>query len=135
MFALDGAIGLEGHPQRRLARRAEEFMAAHFTEALSVPIIAEATDVSVRQLQDALRGMLEQSPRERLTALRMEQARLHLLTGSGATVIAKVLDCGFSHLGSFAEAYRAAYGEAPSAKLWRAEGGAGAIRKGGPRSG
>ncbi len=60
---------------------------------------------------------------------------LHLLAGSGATVTAMALDCGFSHLGSFAEAYRAAYGEAPSAKLWRAEGGTGAIRTGGPRSG
>lgn len=112
-----------GSPQSALVRRAEEFMAANLAEPLTVPLIAEAAGVSVRQLQDAFRQTLNQTPWDRLTVRRLDRARQLLLAGPGATVTRIAFDCGFSHLGRFARAYRLTYGEAPSTTLRRARGG------------
>ncbi|KGM48914.1 AraC family transcriptional regulator [Pseudooceanicola atlanticus] len=106
-------------PQHSLVSRAEEFMVANLGEPLTVPIMAEALGVSVRQLQDAFRQSVKQSPWERLTAHRLDKARRNLLAGGGDTVTAIAFDCGFSHLGRFAQTYRATFGEAPSATLRR----------------
>ncbi|MGI3169923.1 helix-turn-helix domain-containing protein [Pseudooceanicola sp. C21-150M6] len=106
-------------PQQALVRRAEDFMVAHLEDPLTVPIIAEALGVSVRQLQNAFRQSVGQSPWERLTAHRLDKARRNLLSGAGQTVTAIAFDCGFSHLGRFAQTYRSTFGETPSATLRR----------------
>ncbi|MCZ4291468.1 helix-turn-helix domain-containing protein [Hoeflea alexandrii] len=103
-------------------------MVAHSSEPLTVPIIARAVGVSVRQLQDAFRMTLGQTPWERLTAHRLENARAQLLSGGTASVTGVALGCGFSHLGRFATTYRSTYGEPPSATLARARGASSAIR-------
>lgn len=120
LFQTDPEVASGERPQRALVRRAEEFMAANLGEPLTVPIIAEATDVSVRQLQDAFRHTLGQTPWDRLTARRLERARQLLLSARGTSVTEIAFDCGFSHLGRFAQVYRSTFGEAPSATLRRA---------------
>lgn len=110
--------------RQAVVRRAEDYMAAHLADPQTVPLIAEAVGVSVRQLQDAFRQTVHQSPWDRLTAFRMEQARKDLLSGTGGSVTAIAFACGFSHLGRFAQAYRATYGEAPSTTLRRAQASA-----------
>ncbi|WP_269390884.1 AraC family transcriptional regulator [Hoeflea alexandrii] len=115
-------------PQHGLVGSAIDYMVAHSSEPLTVPIIARAVGVSVRQLQDAFRMTLGQTPWERLTAHRLENARAQLLSGGTASVTGVALGCGFSHLGRFATTYRSTYGEPPSATLARARGASSAIR-------
>jgi hypothetical protein len=55
MFLIGMDDLVKEHPQQALVSRAEEFMVANLGEPLTVPIIAEALGVSVRQLQDAFR--------------------------------------------------------------------------------
>jgi len=110
---------VDDNPQHTLVSHAEEYMVAHLGEPLTVPIIAEALGVSVRRLQDAFRQSAGQSPWERLTAHRLDKARRRLLAGGGTSVTAIALDCGFSHLGRFAQTYQGTFGEAPSATLRR----------------
>lgn len=102
-----------------LVRRARDYMAAFAAEPLTVPTIAAALGVSPRRLQDAFRAT-GQTPWEHLTAIRLTKARARLLSGAGGSVTATALDCGFSHLGRFAQCYRRKYNEAPSATLARA---------------
>ncbi|GLT08365.1 AraC family transcriptional regulator [Sulfitobacter porphyrae] len=108
-----------------LVARALEYMSAHVQDPLTVPGIAEAVGAPTRHLQDAFRVATGQSPWEHLTAMRLERARALLLAGAGRSVTAIALDCGFSHLGRFAQAYRAAYHEPPSVTLGRSKREAG----------
>ncbi|EAQ03492.1 transcriptional regulator, AraC family protein [Pseudooceanicola batsensis HTCC2597] len=127
--------GPRERPQHALVRRAEDFMLANLSEPLTVPTIAEAIGVSVRQLQDAFRQSSGQTPWDRLTAHRLHKARQRLLAGCGDSVTTIAFDCGFSHLGRFAQTYRVTFGEAPSTTLRRARGSASAIRTGTAQNG
>jgi transcriptional regulator GlxA family with amidase domain len=72
-------------------------------------------------LQLAFRAAGEPSPRAALWSIRLEAANLRLTApDEAASVSAVALDCGFTHLGRFAIAYRARFGETPSATLRRA---------------
>ncbi|MBN9888968.1 AraC family transcriptional regulator [Salipiger abyssi] len=126
---------IDDTPRHALVGRAEDYMVAHLGEPLTVPIMAEALGVSVRQLQDAFRQSVGQSPWERLTAHRLDRARRRLLAGGGPSVTAIAFDCGFSHLGRFAQTYRAAFGEAPSTTFRRARAHSNAIRTDATQSG
>ena len=58
------------------------------------------------------------TPRAFLRRCRLELARRRLLeAGEGETVSSVALDCGFGHFGDFAAAYKARFGETPSATL------------------
>ncbi|MFG6564463.1 helix-turn-helix domain-containing protein [Sulfitobacter sp. 1A13421] len=85
----------------------------------SAPDHFNMTGGSDRRLQEAFRAT-GQTPWEHLTAIRLTKARARLLSGAGGSVTAIALDCGFSHLGRFAQSYRRKYNEAPSATLARA---------------
>ncbi len=128
LFLGDPATDPAVRPQTALVRRAEEFMAANLGDPLTVPMIADACGVTARQLQDAFRRTVGQTPWERLTARRMAKARQGLLLAERDTVTGIAFDCGFSHLGRFAQAYRAEFGEAPSVTLQKAQAKTGAIR-------
>jgi transcriptional regulator GlxA family with amidase domain len=56
-----------------------------------------------------------------LRAVRLRRAHDRLLSADPhtATVAAVALRCGITHLGRFSAAYRAAFGELPSATLHR----------------
>ena len=107
-------------PTRRV-RRAEEIMRARSDEPLTVEDLARETGVGVRSLQLAFREHRGTSPRSALNALRLERANERLCAPGPATSVTGIaLDCGFTHFGRFAAAYRQRFGEAPSETLRRA---------------
>lgn len=99
-------------------KRAEEFMDARLDEPLTVSQIAAYTGVSVRRLQLIFQKRRQSTPREVLTQFRLQKVH-ELLVDSHfqLTVFQAALDCGFTHLGRFAAAYKARFGELPSETL------------------
>ena len=105
----------------KTVRRARALIDDHACESLTVPDVAEAVGVSVRALQEAFRRHLDTTPMAYLRDARLARAHGLLAEGSpGSISVAEVAtSCGFGHLGRFASAYRARYGEPPSATLNR----------------
>ncbi|RZI96870.1 MAG: AraC family transcriptional regulator, partial [Haliea sp.] len=99
-------------------RRAESFIHDHADEPLRLADIATAADVPARTLLDAFQRFRQHSPMQYLREVRLEVAHRRLRDADAATTVAAVaLDCGFLHLGRFAQAYRERFGESPSATL------------------
>lgn len=98
-------------------RRAREHIDAHFAEPLTVTAIARVAGLSVRGLQAGFHHELGQSPTQVLRETRLLHARRALRAQDGRTVAQVALACGFTHLGRFAGAYRARFGEPPSGTL------------------
>lgn len=105
----------------KTVRRATAVIDDHASEALTIPDVAEAIGVSVRALQEGFRRHLGTTPTAYLRDARLSRARALLREGSAdRTSVAEIATaCGFTHLGRFASAYRARYGEPPSATLTR----------------
>lgn len=107
-----------GQGGRACVRRAEAYMREHADAPLRMGDIAEAAGVPVRTLQDAFQRERACTPMAYLRALRLDVAHRRLREPqAGTTVAAVALDCGFTHLGRFAQAYAQRFGEAPSATL------------------
>jgi transcriptional regulator GlxA family with amidase domain len=109
-------------PAPACVRRAEAFIQAHADQPLRLADIAQATDVPARTLLHAFQKFRDRSPMQYLREVRLELAHQRLSQpgnqpGNQATVASVALDCGFVHLGRFAQAYRARFGQAPSAVL------------------
>ena len=101
-------------------RRAEAFMQAHADEPLRLADIAQAAEVPTRTLLDAFRRFRDCSPMQYLREMRLDVAHRRLSDpDAGTTVAAVAMDCGFVHLGRFAQSYRERFGHAPSATLQR----------------
>lgn len=102
-------------------RVAEEFMAAHAREAITLQDIAQAAGISIRTLQKGFQRHRNTPPMAALRNRRLLLAREQLLGADpychSVTTIA--LDCGFTHLSKFASLYRAHFGECPSETLKR----------------
>lgn len=100
-------------------RRAEAFIHANAAEPLRLADIAEATDVPARTLLTAFQRFRDISPMQYLRDVRLDLARQRLRQpdSSNTTVASVALDCGFLHLGRFAQAYREKFGESPSVTL------------------
>jgi AraC-like DNA-binding protein len=92
-----------------------DFMRAHYSEPISVSDIAAAVGTGPRNLQDAFRSCGNRTPMAMLSAIRMENVRLGLMTTDQSLSVTHIaMNCGFTHMGRFAKAYRDIYGEAPS---------------------
>lgn len=97
-----------------------DFMHANFETPIDLSMIADAVGATPRSLQAAFRKATGRTPWQTLTAIRLENVRLRLLTSGHETSVTTVaMDCGFAHLGRFAGLYRARYGEPPSATMAR----------------
>jgi transcriptional regulator GlxA family with amidase domain len=107
-------------------------MEEHTSEPLRLADIAAAADTPARTLLEAFKRFRNTSPMHYLRELRLERAHellrktaLEPLTSQGTQVQAQgaasvatiAFDCGFTHLGRFAQAYRQRYGLSPSATL------------------
>lgn len=103
-------------------RRAVDLIEAHAAEPLTVAEIAEAVSVSVRMLQQGFQRHLGTTPMARLRDARMTRVHRDLLAADpalGGNVTEVAHRWGFVHMGRFGQAYRAEYGEPPSATLRR----------------
>ena len=102
----------------RYTRRAVAFIEAHYAEAIGIETLARHAGCSVRTLQASMSADLGSSITGYLRAIRLAKAHdLLRRAGPGGSVSGIALSCGFSHLGEFARAYGARYGERPSDTL------------------
>ena len=76
--------------------------------------LAELLNVAPRRLQRAF-ASLGETPRERILATRLEQARRVLSQRAGRKIVDVAFDQGFGDLSHFYQAYRARFGHAPGA--------------------
>lgn len=99
-------------------RAAEDFIRMHAGDPLRLADIAAAVGLPSRTLLDSFRRFRDTSPMRYLRQVRLQQARDNLRAAApGMTVSQIALDCGFAHLGRFAQAYMEAFGETPSQTL------------------
>lgn len=97
----------------RQVRLAEEYIEAHWREAITIEKLAEATGVSARVLFRAFRQHRGCTPMEFAKQVRLQRAR-QMLSAPEASVTAVAFACGFLSTGHFARAYREVFGELPS---------------------
>jgi len=108
------------HPSQAF-RRAEEYLAAHISTAVSMSDVAEAAGISLSTLFRVFRKHHGKGPLAFLRDRRLDAVRRALLAADHptATVTETAMRYGFYHVGRFAAAYRAAFGESPSETLQR----------------
>ncbi|MEI5097611.1 AraC family transcriptional regulator [Streptomyces sp. PmtG] len=112
-------------PARRLrpapVKRAMDAVRARPEHPFTVESLAAEARVGVRWLQEAFRRYAGMSPMAYVREVRLRQVHEELTAaGPGETCVSDVAHrWGFTHLGRFAEQYRARFGELPSRTLRR----------------
>jgi AraC-like DNA-binding protein len=99
--------------------RAERYMRANLHSAVTVSALANVAGVSKRTLQDGFQRFRGKAPSQVARDLRLDLAREALVRAGSGKVTDVALEFGFTHLGRFAQAYAARFGEAPSDTLRR----------------
>lgn len=92
---------------------AMELMAANIEEPLALSEIADATGVSLRQLERLFHRYHDVTPAQYYLALRLRRAR-ELLAHTSAPIMQITVACGFQTASHFCKAYRAQFGHSPS---------------------
>ena len=99
-------------------RRAREFLHAHADEPLNLAQLAEAAGTGIRALQLGFQRHFGTSISEMLRDIRLAQLNVRLAAASPDDSITDIaFELGFTHLSRMASAYRAKFGETPSATL------------------
>ncbi|MGO8910002.1 MAG: AraC family transcriptional regulator [Bradyrhizobium sp.] len=102
-------------------RRAEEYIEAHWDEAITIESLVEVTGVGARTIFRAFRQSRGYSPMAFARMVRLRRAGARLSAPDPETSVTEVaFACGFGNLGHFARDYREAFGERPSVTLARA---------------
>ncbi|MBE1463555.1 AraC family transcriptional regulator [Kibdelosporangium phytohabitans] len=110
--------GVADKPHPRALRAAVAFIEDNLREPISLGRIAEAAGCGARTVSNAFRDKLGTSPMKYVRDLRLDRIRHDILsTGDGIGDIA--CRWGITHLGRFANDYRARFGELPSATAAR----------------
>ena len=97
----------------RQVRLAEEYIEAHWREAITIERLVEAAGISARALFRSFRQHRGCTPMEFAKQVRLQRAR-QMLSFPDASVTAVAFACGFLSTGHFARAYREVFGELPS---------------------
>jgi transcriptional regulator GlxA family with amidase domain len=92
---------------------ATALMAANIEEPLALSEIADATGVSLRQLERLFHRYHDVTPAQHYLALRLRRAR-ELLAHTSAPIMQITVACGFQTASHFCKAYRAQFGHSPS---------------------
>jgi AraC-like DNA-binding protein len=99
-------------------RRAREFLHAHADEPLDLAQLAAAAGTGIRALQLGFRRHFGMSISEMLRDVRLAHLNVRLAAASPDESITDIaFELGFTHLSRMASAYRAKFGETPSATL------------------
>jgi len=100
-------------------RAAQDLVAAEPMSCTTVGYLASQVHVSVRSLEEGFKKHLDTSPMAFVRQVRLQRAREDLMNASPATSsVTHVAErWGFRHLGRFASAYRASFGELPAETL------------------
>lgn len=100
----------------RTVKRVVDALQAAPERAWTLAEMAQLSGVSGRRLQQGFREQMGMSPTVYLRLVRLERAHRDLTSGAD-TVADVAFRWGFTHLGRFADAYRARFGRTPSASL------------------
>ncbi|MET0483715.1 MAG: helix-turn-helix domain-containing protein [Aestuariivirgaceae bacterium] len=101
-------------------KRACELIRANVGEPVRISEIALQLGISPRHLQAGFRQHLGTTPQRFLRDCRLDEANRRLSAAKpGVTTTSIAYDCGFGHLGEFAQCYRLRFGESPSETLRR----------------
>ncbi|WP_051382492.1 AraC family transcriptional regulator [Bradyrhizobium sp. Tv2a-2] len=101
-------------------RRARDCLQAHAAEPLDLAQLAAVAGIGVRALQLGFQRHFGTSISDMLLDIRLSHLNAQLKRAApGARIIDIAFDLGFTHLGRMAGAYRAKFGETPSATLRR----------------
>lgn len=99
-------------------RRAAAFIEANAATPITLADIAAAAGVPERTLHDTYCRFEGVSPMRALRDIRLERVRAQLRAADPAASVTSIaVGAGFTHLGRFAEAYAARFGERPSETL------------------
>ncbi|WP_213285043.1 AraC family transcriptional regulator [Bradyrhizobium sp. sGM-13] len=99
-------------------RRAREFLSAHADEPLDLAQLAAAAGTGIRALQLGFRRHFGTSISEMLRDIRLAHLNVRLTAASPDESITDIaFELGFTHLSRMASAYRAKFGETPSATM------------------
>jgi AraC-like DNA-binding protein len=121
---LDGRSNQLPDPGPAHVSRACEMIRARAMDPIRVAEIASELGVTARCLQLGFRRHLGTTPNQFLRDCRLDLAHRMLSSAtSGQTTTSIAYDCGFGHLGEFAQIYRSRYGESPSETLRRSRNG------------
>jgi AraC-like DNA-binding protein len=101
-------------------RRARDCLHAHAAEPLDLAQLAAAAGIGIRALQLGFQRHFGTSISDMLLDIRLAHLNAQLKRATpDARIIDIAFDLGFTHLGRMAGAYRAKFGETPSATLRR----------------
>jgi AraC-like DNA-binding protein len=128
---LTGLLAAAGHQYRPaldepaapcrppVVARALEFLREHAADPITTADVAAHCWVSVRTLQEGFQRHVGRPPLAELRRVRLDRARADLQRGDpySDSVAAVAHRWGFGHLGRFASAYEAEFGERPSSTL------------------
>ena len=110
----------EGMPAPAMVRRLEEFIEAHWREAITIERLAAEAGASVRAVFRAFERSRGYSPMAFAKGVRLKHAREILLSGDpGVSVTATAFKTNFANPSRFAKDYREAFGELPSQTVSR----------------
>jgi AraC family transcriptional regulator, ethanolamine operon transcriptional activator len=100
-------------------RRADAHLRANLTNHFDLRTLADAAGTTARTLQRAFTDAYGVTPQQwaRCFALHRVRERLRAADGHLFTVEGIANECGFQHMGRFAEYYRELFGELPSETL------------------
>lgn len=103
-----------------LISAAEQLFRERARSTATVADVARELGVSIRSLQAGFRESRQITPTAFLRQIRLEAAHRSLTQGAPSTSVTDVaLESGFTHVGRFCAAYKAAFGETPVITLRR----------------
>ena len=105
-----------------MVRRAEDYMAAHAADPITLSDLVAACGCSRSALFHAFKSSRGYSPMQFLASRRLALVHKRLIREPDATATEIALDCGFGNHGRFAKAYRSRFGELPSETRARCHG-------------
>lgn len=107
-------------------RRAEEYIEANWDKPLTVEVLADAINASVRSVFHTFKATRGYSPTSFLKRVRLQHARMILSDpGASHSVTDVAYRCGFGNLGHFAKYYFREFNELPSETLKKARAAGG----------
>jgi len=103
----------------RVAKRAQDYIEAHYREAVHIEDLCRVTCVGARTLQRCFREYFHLTVSKYLKVLRLDSARRELAAADHASnsVTTIALQNGCNHLGRFSVDYRELFGESPRETL------------------
>ena len=90
----------------------------HFSEPVTLTVLESISGLSQRSLQLAFQKQFGCTPMQWVRQIRLDMARKVLLNARPGDTVTKIaLDCGFTQLSGFSQAFLARFGELPSDTL------------------